>query len=236
MELRSPAPEPSSFIRYSSFRIQQYAPSQRSPSSQLAKFWDARHRYYAAMRHRTNRPSLHRTPHGAYETAQHYVGDLIYGTNDGILTSFAIVAGVSGGALSSSAVLIVGVANLFADGLSMGVGNFLSIRARESARERQNLPEEEANPARHGFATFLAFAVAGAIPLLPYIVPNLEFQFLLSSVLALVAQFAVGALRSLVTASRWWVSGLEMLGLGVLVAVVAYGTGAGIAAIVHGGA
>jgi len=188
------------------------------------------------MRHVSNRPSLHRTPHGAYETAQHYIGDLIYGTNDGILTSYAIVAGVSGGALSSTAVLIVGVANLFADGLSMGVGNFLSIRARESARERQNLPEEEANPARHGLATFLAFAVAGAIPLLPYIVPNLESQFLLSSVLALVAQFAVGALRSLVTASRWWVSGLEMLGLGVLVAVVAYATGAGIAAVVNGGA
>ena len=188
------------------------------------------------MRHLSNRPSLHRTPHGAYETAQHYIGDLIYGTNDGILTSYAIVAGVSGGALSSTAVLIVGVANLFADGLSMGVGNFLSIRARESARERQNLPEEEANPARHGLATFLAFAVAGAIPLLPYIVPNLEFQFLLSSVLALVAQFAVGALRSLVTASRWWVSGLEMLGLGVMVAVVAYATGAGIAAVVNAGA
>ena len=187
------------------------------------------------MRHRADRPSLHRTPHGAYETAQHYIADLVYGTNDGILTSFAIVAGVSGGALSSTAVLIVGVANLFADGLSMGVGNFLSIRARESARERQNLPEEEADPALHGLATFLAFAVAGTIPLLPNVVPNLESRFWLSALLALVAQFAVGALRSLVTASRWWVSGLEMLGLGVLVAVVAYATGAGIAAIVHGG-
>ena len=187
------------------------------------------------MQHHPNRPSLHRTPHGAYETAQHYIGDLIYGTNDGILTSFAIVAGVSGGALSATAVLIVGTANLFADGLSMGVGNYLSIRARESARERQNLPEEEANPARHGLATFLAFAVAGAIPLLPYVVPSLEYRFVLSAVLALAAQFAVGALRSLVTASRWWVSGLEMLVLGVLVAAVAYGTGAGIAAVVHGG-
>ena len=187
------------------------------------------------MQRPQNRPSLHRAPHGAYETAQHYIGDLIYGTNDGILTTFAIVAGVSGGALSATAVLIVGTANLFADGLSMGVGNYLSIRARESAREMQNLPEEEANPARHGLATFLAFAIAGAIPLLPYVVPNLEYRFLLSSGLALAAQFAVGALRSLVTASRWWVSGLEMLVLGVLVAAVAYGTGAGIAAVVHGG-
>ena len=221
-------------ITSASFRCQGHYVS----LTRLSSHHDSKHscdRYHASMRHRSNRPSLHRTPHGAYETAQHYIGDLIYGTNDGILTSFAIVAGVSGGALSSTAVLIVGVANLFADGLSMGVGNFLSIRARESARERQNLPEEEANPVRHGLATFLAFAVAGAIPLVPYVIPDLEHQFLLSSVLALVAQFAVGALRSLVTASRWWVSGLEMLGLGVLVAVVAYGTGAGIAAIVDGG-
>ena len=98
------------------------------------------------------RPSVHRSPNGWLETAQHYVGDLIYGANDGILTTFTVVAGVSGGALSVRAVLIVGIANLFADGLSMGVGNYLSIRARESALEHQQLPEEEAHPTRHGLA------------------------------------------------------------------------------------
>ena len=178
------------------------------------------------------RRSLHRTPHGAFQTAQHYVGDLIYGANDGILTTFAIVAGISGGNLSARAVVIVGVANLFADGLSMGVGNYLSITARESALEAQHLPEEEAYPARHGFATFLSFSVAGAVPLLPYLIPGMEAQFVLSAVLALATQFTVGALRSWVTASRWWVSGLEMLVLGVLVAAVAYGIGAWIAAVI----
>ena len=59
-------------------------------------------------------------------------GDIIYGANDGIITTFAVVAGVAGGGLSHSAVLIVGAANLAADGLSMAVGNFLSIRAHES--------------------------------------------------------------------------------------------------------
>ena len=184
---------------------------------------------------RTRRESVHRSPNGLYETAQHYVGDLIYGANDGILTTFAVVAGVSGGALSVRAVLIVGVANLFADGLSMGVGNYLSIRARESALESQQRPEEEAHPARHGFATLGAFVVAGAVPLLPYLVPGLDGRFALASVCALGAQFGVGAARSLVTASRWWVSGLEMLGLGALVAVVAYATGAGIAGLVENG-
>lgn len=181
------------------------------------------------------RPSVHINPHGLFETTQHYIGDLVYGANDGILTSFAVVAGVTGGALSARTVLIVGMANLFADGLSMGVGNYLSIRARESALEQQQRPEEEAHPARHGLATFLAFATAGALPLLPYFVPGIGPQFEMSIVCALGAQFAVGAGRSLVTASRWWVSGLEMLALGAVVAAVAYLTGAVIAVIAENG-
>lgn len=182
------------------------------------------------------RPSRHVDPSGVYETAQHYVGDLVYGANDGILTTFAVVAGVTGGALSATAVTIVGMANLLADGLSMGVGNYLSIRTRESALERQGRPEEEARPARHGIATFLAFVLAGAVPLAPYLVPGVSDRFLPAVVLALGALFGVGAARSLVTASRWWVSGLEMLGLGALVASVAYATGAWVARFVEGGA
>ena len=184
---------------------------------------------------RGSRQSRHVNPHGLFETTQHYIGDLVYGANDGILTSFAVVAGVTGGALSARTVLIVGMANLFADGLSMGVGNYLSIRARESALEQQQRPEEEAHPARHGFATFLAFAIAGAVPLLPYFLPGIEQQFEMAIACALGAQFAVGAGRSLVTASRWWVSGLEMLALGAVVAAVAYLTGAVIAVLAENG-
>ena len=68
-------------------------------------------------------------------------------------------------------VLIIGAANLFADGLSMAVGNYLSIRSHESVLETQELPEEEASPFRHAVATFLAFVVAGTVPLVPYIIP-----------------------------------------------------------------
>jgi VIT1/CCC1 family predicted Fe2+/Mn2+ transporter len=67
---------------------------------------------------------------------------LVYGANDGIITTFAVVAGVTGVALSARAVLIVGVANLPADGLSRGVGNYLSIRAHESALAAESRPEE----------------------------------------------------------------------------------------------
>mmetsp|Transcript_3984 Transcript_3984/g.6274 ORF Transcript_3984/g.6274 Transcript_3984/m.6274 type:complete len:309 (-) Transcript_3984:179-1105(-) len=54
---------------------------------------------------------------------------VIFGGLDGILTSFAIVAGAAGGGLSPSVVLVLGFSNIFADALSMGVGEFLSSKA-----------------------------------------------------------------------------------------------------------
>ncbi len=163
---------------------------------------------------------------------RHYIRDLVYGANDGIITTFAVVAGVAGGSLSHTAVLVVGAANLIADGLSMAVGNFLAIRSNESARAAQNLPEEEAHPVKHGLATFAAFVSAGAVPLVPYVFAGWRTDgFLWSTVLTLATLFTVGALRAAVTVDRWWRAGLEMLVLGAVVAAAAYGAGAGVAAL-----
>jgi VIT1/CCC1 family predicted Fe2+/Mn2+ transporter len=182
-----------------------------------------------------DRTSLHQEPRGAIGIARHYIRDFIYGANDGIITTFAVVAGVTGGALPARTVLIVGIANLFADGLSMGVGNYLSIRSNESARAAQDLPEEEASPARHGLATIVSFMVAGAVPLLPYAVglpPRTRFTVAIA--LTFTALFAVGSSRALVTLDRWWLAGLEMLVLGALVAAAAYGSGAVVAGLIGG--
>jgi VIT1/CCC1 family predicted Fe2+/Mn2+ transporter len=153
--------------------------------------------------------------------ARHYIGDLVYGANDGIITTFAVVAGVAGGALSHTAVLIVGAANIAADGMSMAVGNFLAIRSRESARAAANMPEEEARPFRHAIATFVAFVVAGSVPLAPYVLPPLREREL--SIVSTLTSLSVGAARSMVTIDRWWTAGLEMLLLGAIVAATACG-------------
>jgi VIT1/CCC1 family predicted Fe2+/Mn2+ transporter len=171
--------------------------------------------------------SLHHEPQTPRDIFRHYLRDLVYGANDGVITTFAVVAGATGGALSARAVIVVGIANLFADGLSMGVGNYLAIRSNESARAAENLPEEEPSPARHGAMTFAAFVCAGAVPILPYLGGFGSFG--LAAFLTFATLFIVGAMRSLVTIDRWYAAGLEMLALGVLVAAAAYGSGAGAA-------
>lgn len=60
---------------------------------------------------------------------ERYVGDFVFGGIDGVVTTFAVVAGVAGAQLSMAVVLILGLANLLADGFAMGIGNFLSIRS-----------------------------------------------------------------------------------------------------------
>jgi VIT1/CCC1 family predicted Fe2+/Mn2+ transporter len=173
------------------------------------------------------RESRHVEPQGAVGIARHYIRDLVYGANDGIITTFAVVAGVAGGSLSATAVLVVGAANLAADGVAMGMGNLLAIRAHESALAADGRPEEEAYPWKHGMATLIAFVAAGAVPLLPYIfsvVPG--GRLLVSTVLTMASLFAVGVARASVTRDRWWSTGFEMLMLGGVVAVAAYGAGA----------
>ena len=178
------------------------------------------------------RATRHQEPVGVRAVARHYLGDLVYGANDGLITTFAVVAGVSGGQLSARALLIVGAANLFADGLSMGVGNYLSIRSREGALAAENLPEEEASPARHGLATWLAFMCAGAMPLIPFSLGGTGGPALWLSIgLTFASLFGIGAARAWLTVDRWWRAGLEMFGLGVVVALAAYASGAAIAAV-----
>ncbi|HET9360479.1 MAG TPA: VIT1/CCC1 transporter family protein [Vicinamibacterales bacterium] len=180
------------------------------------------------------RESFHLDPIGARATARHYIRDIVYGANDGLITTFAVVSGVAGGALSQVAILVIGAANLAADGVSMGVGNLLAIRADEGARAAEGLPELEAYPWKHGLATLIAFAAAGAIPLVPYVLPlPTPVRLPWSIGMTFTSLFLLGAARALITRDRWWRTGLETLLLGLVVAIAAYGAGRLVASVVR---
>jgi len=75
------------------------------------------------------------------------------------------------------------------------------------------------------FSAGLSTAIGAFVPIIPFFFSGGFDAVLASFGISLVAHFAVGALKSLITIRSWWASGLEMTWIGVLVAVVTYGLG-----------
>ncbi|MEQ8906490.1 VIT1/CCC1 transporter family protein [Ekhidna sp.] len=92
---------------------------------------------------------------------QAYLGEFVYGGIDGSVTTFAVVAGSAGANLESSIVIILGFANLIADGFAMSVGSYLSTKSEKENYEKHkaieywevdNLPEKEREEIREIYA------------------------------------------------------------------------------------
>lgn len=206
-----------------------------------------------------------------------YLRDWVYGGIDGGVTTFAIVSGVVGADLPSRVIVILGIANLLADGFSMAAGNYSATRTeqehvdhvrqierrhvkvdpegeREEIRqiyaqkgfegeglervvevvtadeerwidtmlqEEYGLPLEIRSPVKSAAATFAAFVLAGAVPLLPWAFP-IESRFELSVLMTMAVFFAIGSLRSRWAVAPWWRAGLETWALGTVAASLAY--------------
>ena len=94
------------------------------------------------------------------------VSDFVYGGIDGTVTTFAIVAGAAGANLPLKVIVILGIANVLADGFSMAVGRYLSAQAEERTSEQL---KELGTPMQSAVVTFLSFVGMGMIPLLTFI-------------------------------------------------------------------
>lgn len=83
---------------------------------------------------------------------QDYLGEFVYGGIDGSVTTFAVVAGAAGAQMNSEVVIILGFANLLADGFAMSVGSYLSTKSEKENYNKHkaveywevdHLPEKE---------------------------------------------------------------------------------------------
>lgn len=212
-----------------------------------------------------------------------WVGDAIYGVNDGLGAIFGIIAGVAGFTSNSgTAVLMSGMFGALASTLSMGAGAWLATKSENEVmetairQERQEIGEDlehekeelallyelkgfspteagqiadriaadekqflktmvqeelgfheesKGNPWRSAFFGGVSTLVGGIIPLIPFFFMSGTSAMILAAIISLIAHFAVGAAKSLITVRSWWASGLEMTLVGLLVGVVSYGLG-----------
>ena len=218
-----------------------------------------------------------------------WIGDAIYGVNDGLGAIFGIVSGVSGATVGNSHyVLLAGLAGMIASALSMGSGAYLAAKSEreiyeaELEREREavkmnaiearellslyyqvkGLPQSDAdsvvehiardpeqmvralaverlnateealsNPTTSAISGALSTAVGAFIPIVPFFFMSGYPAVICSAVVSLLAHFAVGAAKSLITIRSWWGSGFEMTAVGAVEGLVTYIIGMGLGRI-----
>lgn len=160
-----------------------------------------------------------------------YLREFVYGGIDGAVTTFAVVAGATGAGFSAKVVIVLGFANLIADGFSMAVGSYLSTKSElEVEQKKGKSRDEDVSPVINGATTFAAFLVVGLVPLLSYTVDlftsgTVPHQFAWSIVLTAVAFIVIGLLKSQVAKTSKVRGVVETVVLGAIAAGFAYGLG-----------
>lgn len=165
---------------------------------------------------------------GIKETIQNkgdYIRDIVLSANDGLVTTFAVVAGSLGASLSPSVVVILGLANLFADGLSMSTGSYLGVKSEIEYEQSEGRKVQVGNrPIKNGLVSFLAFSIAGFIPLISYVF-KINNSFTISAVLVVISLLIVGIFRGIVSNKHIIRTAFENLLIGGASAVIAFYVG-----------
>jgi len=159
-----------------------------------------------------------------------YLKEFVYGGIDGCVTTFAVVAGATGAGFNSGIIIVLGFANLIADGFSMSVGNYLSVKSEIASGKNWTQNPNARSPFQTAGATFISFIIMGFIPLLVYVLNYLiaikaAWLFPVSGGLTMFAFLFIGFLRSHVTNTSRFKSIAETLFLGGIAAFLAYFVG-----------
>lgn len=143
------------------------------------------------------------------------VSNIVYGGIDGTVTTFAVMAAAIGSNLTGMTVAILALANLFADGFSMGVSSYESVVG------------ESEDPILKAVTTFIAFVAIGMIPVIGYyIVRNEDYdtKFTVTAVGAVLTLFLIGVFKSYASDTGDPINaGLKTATLGVIAGAIAYG-------------
>jgi VIT1/CCC1 family predicted Fe2+/Mn2+ transporter len=162
---------------------------------------------------------------------QRYLAEFVYGAIDGIVTTFAVVSGAIGASLSPGIVIILGFANLFADGFSMAASNYLSMRSQQQVDEQHGNEDPASKfPLYTAMVTFGAFVVVGFVPLVSFVLASLnsfiaEYRFTLSIVLTALAFLGVGYVKGTVVNENRIREALGTLAIGGAAALIAFVVG-----------
>lgn len=140
----------------------------------------------------------------------------VFGIQDGVVSNFGLIMGVAGASISPGAVVVAGIAGLVSGAMSMGAGEYVSVRTQAEMLAAHGVVDEQNNvsPYRAAAANAGLFAIGGVFPLVPFMVTTGVVAVLSSVALSAGVLFGAGALLTRLTDRPALLSGLRLLVIG----------------------
>ena len=217
--------------------------------------------------------------HGVSQAVRTRLRDVVFGTQDGLISTLGALTGIAAGTQNRAAVVIAGLVIVTVESLSMAAGSYLSSKsqreylerllreeeeeiANEPEKERQEiwemyrargytdeeiailakrlmsdpkllledmahkelgiLPETLEEPLGNAVVMGISYLIGGSVPVIPYLLLPIRTAMPISIVGTLLALFLFGGLKGRVVKQVWWRSGLEMLVIAGLAALVGF--------------
>ncbi len=151
----------------------------------------------------------------------------VFGVQDGVVSTFGLVMGVVGAQVSPEAVLIAGIAGAVSGAVSMGAGEYVSVKVQLELLEVRGIRDEDGNvsPNRAALANSGLFVLGAAFPLAPFLFLVGIPAVLWSTALSIAVLFSTGALLTRLTKRSAMASGLRMLLIGGGAGILGYVVG-----------
>jgi VIT1/CCC1 family predicted Fe2+/Mn2+ transporter len=143
------------------------------------------------------------------------------GGTDGIITIFNIISGIEGSKLNYKYIFILGLAALISDAISMGTGEFISVKAEQ----KYTKSKDKVIPEKNAAVMFISFVCFGMIPLIIYFIAlkiNYKNKYINTYISVILALFILGVVKSRYTNEKWYISGGGVAIYGGIASFLAY--------------
>lgn len=170
-----------------------------------------------------NMPDQTDNANGVLESAN-TIRAAVFGIQDGIVSNFGLIMGVSGAQFAPEAVVMAGIAGLASGAMSMAAGEYVSVHTqRELLAIGAEIDEDEnVSPTRAAAANGGLFVAGGIVPLIPFLFTGGRPAVITSIVFSILALFATGAVLTRLTKQSPVRSGMRMLVIGGGAGVVGF--------------
>lgn len=155
-----------------------------------------------------------------------FIAEIVFGFEDGLISSLGIAAGLAGASLSNFIITIGILVQAFTGAISMSAGTYLSTKSEmlylTTGKRHKDVKHHIKNPLNAAFFMFVSYVIGSLVPIIPFVTAIFAQPLMTALIISIMGLFVFGSMRTIITGGNWMKNGIEMVVIGMLAFGIGY--------------